>query len=167
MKNWSLIVTLLTFTLFTGCQSDEEEQEIPLEKGELSLFNQEKKSVAYIDYDDEATIYLWEGMPVAYLVSNNEEKSPDEIKEVYGFNGHFLGWYYNGVLYDRDGYAVGSKKGIVRGSIYMTAVFADRAKGIKHVKQVKHVREIAPARRILMDSWSETLLIDFLQKGVL
>lgn len=170
MKIWNLLVAFLIIALFTGCHSDEKEPEIPLEKGELSLYNQEKKSIAYIDYDDEATIYLWEGMPVAYLMLNdelnNEEKFTDEVREVYGFNGKCLGWYYDGVLYDSDGYAIGAKEGIIRGSICMTAMFADRPKGVKQVKHVKHAPYIAPARRVLLDRWSETSLIDFLKKGV-
>lgn len=32
-----------------------------------SLYNAQCKSEAYIAYDDESTIYLWNGMPVAYL----------------------------------------------------------------------------------------------------
>ena len=38
---------------------------------ERSLFNSDGKPVAYIDSDDEPTIYLWAGKPVAYL---DEEK---------------------------------------------------------------------------------------------
>jgi hypothetical protein len=36
---------------------------------EVSLFDASGKAVAYIDTDDELTIYLWSGKPVAYLVS--------------------------------------------------------------------------------------------------
>jgi hypothetical protein len=75
------------------------------------LINKQTEIVAYIDYDKDATIYLWEeGTPVAYLYEDDAK-----VKEVYGFNGKFLGWYEDGVLYDKKGWAVGSKRGVVRG----------------------------------------------------
>jgi hypothetical protein len=34
---------------------------------EISLFNAQGAASAYIDTDDDLTIYLWSGKPVAYL----------------------------------------------------------------------------------------------------
>lgn len=49
---------------------------------EITLFDREGAAIAYIDTNDELTIFLWDGTPVAYL-----EKST-----IYGFNGKHLGW---------------------------------------------------------------------------
>ncbi len=49
-------------TMFTACKhGDKVLPELETEKGEVALFNKQKEPVAYIDYDDEATIYLWKG----------------------------------------------------------------------------------------------------------
>jgi len=50
---------------------------------EISLYDYKGDAVAYIDTDNDMTIYLWEGKPVAYLKAN---------KSIYGFNGKHLGW---------------------------------------------------------------------------
>lgn len=80
-----------------GCNKTTEQTRTPVEKGELTLYNQQRTSAAYIDYDDDETIYLWEGEPVAYLVPY-EGKDADGVKDIYGFNGEFLGWYCDGVM---------------------------------------------------------------------
>lgn len=53
---------------------------------EITLFNADGETTAYIDTDDEdLTIYLWNGTPVAYL-------DPDgEAFNIYGLNGKHLG----------------------------------------------------------------------------
>ena len=50
---------------------------------EISLFNSNGEAVAYIAVDDDLTIYLWSGDPVAYI----------DDEDVYGFNGKHLGWF--------------------------------------------------------------------------
>jgi hypothetical protein len=48
--------------------------------------------------DDDMTIYLWAGKPVAYLdlVGSGEF-------DVYGFNGQHLGWFANGAIRNHFG----------------------------------------------------------------
>ena len=60
---------------------------------EVSLYNANGDAVAYIDFSDEKTIFLWTGKPVAYLDDEN----------VYGFNGKHLGWFTEGALVDHSG----------------------------------------------------------------
>ena len=60
---------------------------------EVALYNSDGDAVAYIDFEDEKTIYLWTGEPVAYL----------EDEDVYGFNGKHLGWFTEGVLIGHKG----------------------------------------------------------------
>ena len=54
-----------------------------------TLFDSKGNPIAYLDFDDDNTFYLWNGTPVAYLSSNNT---------IYGFNGKHLGWYEKGII---------------------------------------------------------------------
>src|SRR5439155_12132726 len=65
---------------------------------EITLRSGSGDCAAYISNDDDSTIYLWNGEPVAYLVSQN----------IYGFNGKHLGWFIKGVVYNHDGDVVGA-----------------------------------------------------------
>ena len=94
--------------LGAGCSSDSSEPVVADPgQGQVTLYDAGKESVAYIDYPDDATIYLFDGEPVAFIRS-------EEL--VFSFNGRFLGWYRDGVLYDRTTYAVGARHDIVRGA---------------------------------------------------
>ncbi len=64
---------------------------------EVTLYDRRGRASAYIDMEDDYTVYLWDGTPVAYVVGEN----------VYGFNGRHLGWFEEGVLFDRFGHSVG------------------------------------------------------------
>lgn len=156
MKN-ILLAIVLTSVLFVGC-SDEKREEVQIEnKGQVTLFDKNKEGVAYIDYDDEYTIYLFDGKPVAYLVS--EEK-------VYGFNGKFLGWYFDGVLYDnKSGYAVGAKHGVEKGEINTIVTHVERIKGVKYIKPIKHIKSTAPTPLVPKYNWADITLLDFLSQG--
>lgn len=159
------LITLGAMTVFTSCSKDDPEPEPSFENKQVTLYDLQKQPVAYIDYDDEKTIYLWEGIPVAYLVPVEDEEVKD-ANAVFGFNGKCIGWYCDSIMYDTNGYAVGAEKGIKRGSILTTIVNVETAKGVKHVKPIKHVKEVRPVRHILGDSWSEVLLTDFLNEGI-
>ncbi len=65
---------------------------------EETLFDVQGNPVAYIDYDNGNTIYMWNGNPVAYL-------EPD--RTLYGFNGQHLGWYENGEVRNLRGEIAG------------------------------------------------------------
>jgi hypothetical protein len=68
---------------------------------EETLFDPSGSPVAYVAYKEEATIYLWDGRPVAYLSDNNT---------IYGFNGQHLGWFEDGIVWGLDGTRVGYNK---------------------------------------------------------
>lgn len=162
--NTTCIMRNLFFTFFSiiilcaGCSKDSGgTDEIKPEEKQVTLYDKNKEAIAYIDYTDEATIYTFEGQPFAYIES-------EEL--VYGFNGKLLGWYENGVLYDRTCYAVGAKHGIVRGGIYTVSTSPEKVKGVKKIKPVKHVEELNCVHSILKDSWSETTLKEFLNAGI-
>ena len=54
--------------------------------------------VAYITAQFRPTVYLWSGIPVAYL---------HEEKYIYGINGLHLGWFRNDILFNNDGERIG------------------------------------------------------------
>lgn len=157
------LLMLVAMPMITSCSKDR--PEVLSEIKQVTLYDHEKQAVAYIDYEDENTIFLWDGIPVAYLVAVEDEEIAD-ANEVIGFNGKCLGWYCDGIMYDKSGYAVGAEIGIERGQILTTLVKIESVKGIKHIKPIKHIREVSPVRHILADSWSDTLLTDFLNEGI-
>ncbi|MEW6668245.1 MAG: 4-fold beta flower protein [Thermodesulfobacteriota bacterium] len=65
---------------------------------EKILYNKDGQAVAFIANDYHDTIYLWEGLPVAYLY---------EGENVYGFNGRHLGWIRDEILFNHAGERVG------------------------------------------------------------
>ena len=54
--------------------------------------------VAYITSQFRPTIFLWTGIPVAYL---------HEEEFVYGINGRHLGWFRNEILFNNEGERIG------------------------------------------------------------
>lgn len=147
-----LLVLYATVMLATGCSNDEEPT-IPQES-EVTLFDKNTQPIAYINYvDKDSTVYMWDGTPVAYLVSK---------EDVYHFNGHFLGWYKNGILYGVDGYAVAAQRGIARGEIITNNTHIESAKGVKHVKPVPHVHSLKPSTPSFKDKWSTCSLSELL-----
>ena len=69
---------------------------------ETSLFNKIGEPVAYIGDDFNHTIYLWDGIQVAYLYQE---------EHVYGTNGRHLGRFIENVLYDEQGLRIGFTSG--------------------------------------------------------
>lgn len=149
-----LLVLCATIGLLTGCSNDNEPIIPQPQESEVSLFDKKAQPVAYINYaDKDSTIYMWDGTPVAYF---------DGKEDIYHFNGSFLGWYKNDVLYDTDGYAVGAKSGVVRGEIIMNETNAEFVKGLKQLKPVPHIQSLKPFTPIFKDEWSIHSLSQFL-----
>lgn len=153
-KNLIFVILLITIS-FAGCQSEDNDK-TPREETQVTLYDQNKEAIVYIDYDDEATIYTFEGEPVAYIESK---------EQVYSFNAKLLGWYVDGVLYDRTYHAVGAKHGIVRGGINTVVTRLEKIKGVKHIKPEKPVKGNDFIHPALKDSWSETTLTEFFAAG--
>jgi hypothetical protein len=89
---------------------------------EIALLNRLGVGVAYVDTSDDATIYLWSGVPKAYL----------EGDSIYGFNGRHLGWFEEGIVRGNRGKRVGFTEETI-GSVGQTA----RVTMVKGVKQPK------------------------------
>ena len=152
----NLFFTILSITILAiGCHS-EDNDETPQKEAQVTLYDQNKEAIAYIDYEDEATIYTFEGEPVAYIESK---------EQVYGFNARLLGWYVDGILYDQTYHAVGAKHGIVRGGINTVVTHPEKIKGVKHIKPEKPVKGNDFIHPALKDNWSETTLTEFFAGG--
>lgn len=135
------LMTLLSFTLVVNAQ-------------QTSLFDSEGEARAYIDYDEDATIFMWDGTPVAFL-----EKDGSDIC-VFGFNGSFMGWYEDGIIYDKKGYAVGARKGATN---MMTKM--ERMKSMQKMTPMRPMRPMTPMQPMWKSSWSNTSLTEFLYFG--
>jgi hypothetical protein len=135
------LVTLLSFTLVVNAQ-------------QISLFDSEGEARAYIDYDEDATIFMWDGTPVAFL-----EKDGSDIC-VFGFNGSFMGWYEDGIIYDKKGYAVGARKGATNMSLR-----SERSKSSQRSTPSRPSTPSTPSQPSWKSSWSSTSLTEFLYFG--
>ena len=121
---------------------------------QTSIFNKGGEAIAYIDYNSDATIFMWDGSPVAFLVKDISNIC------VIGFNGSFMGWYENGIIYDEAGYAVGA----INGATNMVTQI-EPIKSLQHLSSIRPITPIAPIRPIWQNSWSSTSLTEFLYHG--
>lgn len=99
---------------------------------EVSLFDASGEAVAYIDTDDELTIYLWSGKPVAYL----EDRDGGSI-HVWGFNGKHLGWFERGAIWGDDGSAACATKEAMTSLPHLESL-----KSLKELKPLKSLKEL-------------------------
>lgn len=124
---------------------------------QVSLFDKEREARAYIDYDKEATLFMWDGTPVAYI----EKKGKNLC--IFGFDGDFLGWYEDGVVYDKKGYVVGAREGA---SSMIPHIKTERIKGIqKTIPTRRMVTSFTTTKPIFKRQWSNTSLTELLYFG--
>jgi hypothetical protein len=117
---------------------------------EITLFDPDGNPVAYVAPDDENTIYLWSGKPVAYLEGEN----------IYGFNGKHLGWFEEGIIWDHEG----NRVGFIKGTLPVLAKF-EPSKASKQFKPFKAFKEFAPFKPFKSTRVSKTPLSIFLSRG--
>ena len=117
---------------------------------QISLFDAAGAAVAYVDYDDESTIYSFAGEPLAYLREDH----------IYGFNGKHLGWFEQGVLRDSSG----SAAGFVNDTLPVFAQF-EPFKGFKQFKPFKAFQEFAPFKPFISATSIPGSLHDWLARG--
>ena len=117
---------------------------------EISLYDNDGDAVAYIAVDDDLTIYLWGGKPVAYLDGEN----------VYGFNGKHLGWFLDGVVIDHEGHA-----SCVVEERYPGYTKYEGYKGYKSYKPYKSYKEYAPYKPYASNRFSAVPCSLFLALG--
>jgi 4-fold beta flower protein len=121
---------------------------------EITLFDGQADATAYIAVDDDSTIYLWSGTPVAYL-----DDDPRGGFHVYGFNGKHLGWLVRGIVWDHQGHVACATKERLRSPKF------EPFKAFKQFKPFKAFREFSPLRPIFSESWSDTSCQLLLARG--
>jgi len=118
---------------------------------EETLFDSHGNPVAYINHDDEATIYLWDGTPVAYISDNNT---------IYGFNGKHLGWFEEGIVRNLSG----EKSGFNQKTLPVYAKY-EPYKSYKKYKPYKSYKQYAKYKPYYSYVTSNEGLINFLTNG--
>ncbi len=121
---------------------------------QVSLYDSEGEAVAYIDYEEDATIYLWNGSPVAFIAKDGSDVC------IFGFDRSFLGWYENGVVYDKEGYTVGSRKDALN-MFYRMEPF----KGFAKLAPLRPITPFTPLKPFWKNQWSDATLTEFLYLG--
>jgi hypothetical protein len=121
---------------------------------EIALLNRLGVGVAYVDTSDDATIYLWSGVPTAYL----------EGDSIYGFNGRHLGWFEEGIVRGNRGKRVGYTEETI-GSVGQTARVT-RVKGVKQPKLPPVPPEPPPPKTPYTDIDSPVSLGELLRLGM-
>jgi hypothetical protein len=114
---------------------------------EVTLFNASGAAEAYIAIDDELTIYLWSGKPVAYL----EKAGSGEGYDVYGFNGKHLGWFARGAIYAHDGTAA-----CATAQVMTSATRLEPLKSLKQLKPLQSLTELSPLQPLLASRFGDT-----------
>lgn len=111
---------------------------------EKPLFSGDGTAAAYIAVDDELTIYLWGGKPVAYL-----EADPAGGFHVFGFNGKHLGWFVNGVIWNHSG------NGSCATAERLNSTHFEPFKAFKQFKPFKSYTQYAPYRPAFSNSFGD------------
>jgi hypothetical protein len=112
---------------------------------DVSLFNYEGKAEAYVALDEELTIYLWSGKPVAYLEADDAGGF-----HVYGFNGKHLGWFVKGVIWDHGGKAACATEDAIQSPQF------EPFKSFKQFVPFKSFKQFAPFRPYFSSTFGDT-----------
>lgn len=141
---------LITLSILAMCCA------VAVQAQEVTLFDKKGKAIAYIDYEEEASIFLFDGTPVAFLERDGEDVV------VWGYNGKHLGWYEDGILYDKKGYIAGGREDALTIFTQM-----EPFKQIQRITPIRPITSFAPFKPILSFAWSGTPLIELLYFGKL
>lgn len=121
---------------------------------EVTLFDGGGNASAYIAVNDELTIYLWNGKPVAYLVDDSNGGYA-----VYGFNGQHLGWFAGGIVWNHAGSASCAVKDVLQFTQF------EPFKAFKQFKPFKAFRQFAPFRPAFTNSFGGLPCVSLLAQG--
>lgn len=116
-----------------------------------TLFDKNGNATAYVDYDDDNTIYMWNGKPAAYLDSENR---------IYGFNGKHLGWYEKGIVWNLSG----ERNGFNSSALPVYAKY-EPYKSYKNYKPYKSYKQYSKYKPYYKTTISNESLSQFLMNG--
>jgi hypothetical protein len=122
---------------------------------QVNLYDDRGDVVAYIDYDEGRTIYMWDGTPVAFLARDGQDTG------IFGFNRTFLGWYEEGVILDKEGYTVGSRKD----ALYQFYSEWLPFKGFQQIAPIQPITPFTPLKPFPKNQWANISLGEFLRQG--
>jgi hypothetical protein len=122
---------------------------------QVNLYDDRGNVVAYIDYEEGRTIYMWDGTPVAFLARDGQDTG------IFGFNRTFLGWYEEGVILDKEGYTVGSRKD----ALYQFYSEWLPFKGFQQIAPIQPITPFTPLKPFPQNRWSDMSLGEFLRQG--
>jgi|APSaa5957512535_1039671.scaffolds.fasta_scaffold56645_1 hypothetical protein len=114
----------------------------------LTFFDQSGTAVAYSE--DEQTIYLFDGRPVAYLDDDS----------AYSFSGEHLGWYLRGWILDNVGYCILFTDNASGGPFKPFKGFKP-FKDFKKSKPIKEFKKHKPQKQSIKSSWSDVSAEEF------
>jgi hypothetical protein len=140
----SILLTFMTLFSLISC----------INAQQTSLYDSQGDPRAYIDFEEDATIFMWDGTPVAFLKKDGRDIC------VFGFNGSFMGWYEDGIIYDKQGYAVGARKGATN---MMPKL--ERMKSMKKMVPMRPLTQMTPMQPMWKNSWSNISFTEFLYFG--
>lgn len=109
---------------------------------QLTFYDHTGTAIAYLD-DDEESIYLYDGTPVAWL----------SVDSVYAYSGKHLGWFIDGWIHDHRGDCVFFTKIASSGPIKPVKGIQP-VQGIRRIRPVRGIREIKPVKPVRSLNWS-------------
>ncbi|MBR6438610.1 MAG: hypothetical protein IKS65_05435 [Bacteroidales bacterium] len=116
-----------------------------------TLYDTDGNAIAYINWDDGGIIYLWNGVPVAYLYGSDM---------IYGFNGSHLGWYVDGVVWNLKGMKAGFNK-----QTCPVMRKTEPLKSLRQLKPLKSLRQLPNYRPVFSYGFSNESLAQILSRG--
>ena len=122
---------------------------------ETVLMNFQGMSVAWIDWEDDATIYLWSGVPAAYVAE----------EEIFGFNGRHLGWFVEGIVRGQGGRMAGFTEATI--SVTARPVRIAPTRGVTRTKPAPLPRKPPMPRPTFIADRSPVPLGELLRGGLL
>lgn len=118
----------------------------------MTFYDSHGKPIVYSDNGED--IYTFRGRPVAYFSDN----------KVYGFNGHYLGWFENGWIRDKSGRCVFFTENATGSGPIKPVKSVRPVKSAKSVKPVKSIKQGTSAKAANSSSWSQLSGVQFFEQ---
>jgi len=109
----------------------------------MTFYNKTGKPIAYCE--DNETIYLFSGKPVAYFYDD----------AVYGFNGKQYGWFSDGWIRDLQGCCMFFNEDAQGSGPVKPVKNVKPVKSVKNVKPVKSVKSVKRVKPVSVMGWSD------------
>ncbi len=107
----------------------------------MTLYDKDGQPIAYAE--DDGSIYLFSGEPVAYLDGDS----------VWSYSGKHLGWFDSGLVRDESGHTAFFTENASGGPMKPLKALKP-LKGLKALKPLKGLKELKPLRALNSLGWS-------------